>query len=189
MQVARHPTRLAGSRTAAIARRSGDRAARILSHGHPGSRRARTGLMPQAALVHPYEARGTPSAFMTCVTRREDGFSSSVVADLPPGLPSNVLVERVRMSDFRGDRFRAVCADGAQRCIRLSATRTALSWQGTAPALSAPAAVNSPGAVATGRPTGEQPWAIPTRRAGIGREPPSAGSAASRDHLDPRVFR
>jgi hypothetical protein len=131
-------------------------------------------------LVHPHEAWRTPSAFMTRETRRENGFSSGVEADLAPRLAPDVLIERMRMPDLRGDRFRAVCADGPQRCIRLGATRTALSWQGRVPALSAASAANSSGAGSMG----QRPWAIPIHRTGIGRVRPSAGSAASRDHPD-----
>jgi hypothetical protein len=139
-----------------------------------GRRRNHLQRRASAMLVHPHKVGRPPPAIVASGTGREHRLSPLMVADEPPGLAPEVLVERMCMAGFRRDRLAALRADGAQRRVPLCSTRAALSRQDACP---------DPGAPDAGEPVGAAvKWTGPAMRSeprgdrsGAGRERPSAG--------------
>jgi len=117
-----------------------------------------------ASLVHPHETGRPPAGAIASGTRREDGLLPRVVADEPPGLAPDVLVERMRVTDLCRNGAATARADGPERRVALGAVRAALSWH-EAPDGAQPVAAGAP-ARTIGSPA-------VARRSGSGRERPS----------------
>jgi hypothetical protein len=101
-----------------------------------------------AILVHPHKVGRPPAGVVARGTGREHRLSSGTVTDQPPGLASEILVERMRMPDLRRDGLATVRATSAQRRVPLCSARAALSWQEACPDLIAPKAGAPAGAAA-----------------------------------------
>src|SRR5262249_38344693 len=108
-------------------------------------RNAGIGPSPQPAprwsganLVHPHKAGWPPTAVVARGTGREHRLSSVTVSDQPPGLAPEVLVERMRMPNLRGDGLATPRAAGAQCRVPLCSARAPPRWQEAQPDLTAP---------------------------------------------------
>ena len=146
----------------AASRRRNRAIATIISTGEP------------AILVHPHKVWRPPAGVVARGTGRKHRLSSVTVADQPPGLSAQVLVERMRMPDFRRDGVATLRALGAQRRVPFCSARAALRWQEPCPDLTAPNAGAPVGAAAR--------WTAPAvksrprvDRSTPGRERASAG--------------
>jgi hypothetical protein len=91
-----------------------------------------------AILVHPHKVGRPPAAVVARGTGREHRLSSGTVTDQPPGLASEILVERMRMPDLRRDGLATPRAAGAQGRVPFCSVRAALRWQDAPPDLTAP---------------------------------------------------
>jgi len=120
------------------ARNSAQKRARASGRPPPSSRSVFTAMRPRrfhndvqrcrsasrrrfCILVHRHEAAGPPSGVVAGGTRREDHLLLRMVADKPPGLTPDALVEWMRVADLRRDGPATVGADGPQRRVPLGA--------------------------------------------------------------------
>src|SRR5262249_28475043 len=140
------------------------------------------------SLVHPHKTRWPPTAVVARGTGWEHRLSSVTVPDQPPGLPPEVLVKRMRMSDLRRDGLATPRAAGTQRRVPLCSARAPLRWQEAQPALTAPNAGAPVGAAARWTAPAVR-WVPRVDRSAAGRERASAARTACRDPRCTRASR
>ena len=159
-----------------------------LRNGEARCRHNRVHRRTSASLVHPHKAGWPPTAVVARGTGREHRLSPVTVPDQPPGLASEVLVERMRMPNLRRDGLATPRAAGAQRRVPLCSVRATPRWQETQPDLTA---LNAGAHVGVAARWTAPAVRLPPRvdRSAAGRERASAVRTACRDPRCARACR